>query len=51
MAGKICVPLAAETAAELVDMIAHAEKVADVIELRFDAFRSTAIKHTRQLTA
>jgi 3-dehydroquinate dehydratase / shikimate dehydrogenase len=34
--GKICVSVCAKTAAELIEQIKRAEKIADVIEIRFD---------------
>lgn len=37
--GKICVPVCAETAKEFIEKIKKAEKLADVVELRFDCLK------------
>lgn len=38
--GKICVSVCAETADELIEQIKRAEKLADVIEIRFDCLKN-----------
>lgn len=43
--GKICVSVCAETAEKLLNDIKRAEKVADVIELRFDCLKKSETKN------
>ena len=42
--GKICISVAAPTASEVIDKIARAGSLADVIEIRFDALAEAEIK-------
>ena len=47
--GKICVSICAETADELIGKIKRADKIADVIEVRFDCLSQDEIESARVL--
>src|SRR2546430_16757774 len=42
--GKICIPVAAETASELLAAARRAEAEADIIELRFDSLAPSEVR-------